>query len=85
MEPQVLALLIIACISLSIFLTYYIIKLAVRDGIIAADVKQSQLIPYEKAKVPKENMSTAQLSLYEKYEKGELTIEEYQKRWNEVK
>ena len=70
--------LLVALISLVIF--YFLIKAAVRNGMIEAnaEIKNSSIAFKTK---PENKPTTEQEKLKERYDKGEITFEEYQKQW----
>ncbi len=75
----------IALISLivSLFVLYYIIKEAVKNGIIEASKElKSQEATNKKNIIPESNWTSEQKDLLTKYESGEISFEEYQKKFN---
>ncbi len=77
--------LIIAIVALGLFciLWYWIITNAVKDGVLNAWEKIQQQEKEKKATSMKEEPLTAEQKLLkEKYEKGEISIEEYKNQWN---
>lgn len=70
-----------AIIGLMIF--YYIIKTAVKDGIIEARIK-NEYTSYVKDSKYEPAMNSEQLKLQNQYNNGEITFEEYQAEWEKV-
>jgi hypothetical protein len=68
-------------IGLMIF--YYVVKTAVKDGIIEARIK-NEYISYVKDRKPELPMNSKQLNLQNQYDNGEITFEEYQTEWKKV-
>ncbi len=78
-------LLIFSLVGLLLFcvILYYVIKLAVSDAI--KDSRKDKAINYRSEKpIPASIWNAAQIALKNKYEKGEITIEEYNKEWNKL-
>ncbi len=71
-----------ACIALAIL--YYIIKAAVTYGIIEAQQIQNKKTSFVNEK-PKSIWTPAQIDLQKRYERGELTIEQYKMEWGKIK
>lgn len=70
-----------AIIGLMIF--YYVVKTAVKDGIIEARIK-NESISYVKDSKYEPSMNSEQLKLQNQYNNGEITFEEYQAEWKKV-
>jgi len=75
-------LLYIAGIILGWVILYYLVKAAVRNGIKEASKKESTTIPTSHDRDFFSN--SAQLLLQKRYDKGEITFEEYQTEWNKL-
>lgn len=79
----------IACIIyiigaiIGLVLFYYVVKTAVKDGIIEARIK-NEYTSYVKDKKPELTMNSEQLKLQNQYKNGEITFEEYQAKWKKV-
>jgi hypothetical protein len=74
-----------AIISWVIF--YYTIKEAVKNGILAA--KQQPQSEFSKSQIEfsksQSEFSKSQIELQSKYEKGQITFDEFQKEWERLK
>jgi hypothetical protein len=68
-------------IGLMIF--YYVVKTAVKHGIIEARIN-NEYISYVKDSKPELPMNSKQLNLQNQYNNGEITFEEYQTEWKKV-
>jgi uncharacterized membrane protein len=68
-------------IGLIIF--YYVVKTAVKHGIIEARIN-NEYISYVKERKPELPMNSEQLKLQNQYNNGEITFEEYQAEWKKV-
>ena len=69
--------------AVSWFIFYYVVKAAVRNGIREAnlDNEAKTLVSTRK---PEKPGNPEQLKLQQRYEKGEITLEEYQNEWNRL-
>lgn len=65
------------------FILYKIIKAAIKDAHREMDEMKKMMLPPTKP-LANPNWNSAQLSLRNKYEKGELTFEEYMAEWNKI-
>ena len=65
---------------------YFIIKWAVKNAIIESRNVSDVTTTYQKVSDKSEDkyLSTAQKELKGKYERSEITLEEYQKEWNKL-
>ena len=83
-EPltKLLIYIIGACISLAIF--YYTVKAAVKYGILEANETKNG-IRNETTTIQESLPNHAQAELQKKYDKGELSFEEYKKQWEKLK
>ena len=70
-----------AIIGLMIF--YYVVKTAVKDGIIEARIRNENT-SYVKDSKYEPTMNSEQLKLQNQYNNGEITFEEYQAEWKKV-
>ena len=70
-----------AIIGLMIF--YYVVKTAVKDGIIEARIINENT-SYVKDSKYEPTMNSEQLKLQNQYNNGEITFEEYQAEWKKV-
>ncbi len=65
---------------------YYTIKSAVKNGMIEAHRFNSLPEEIQRAMMDEDSsFTTEQLELKKRYEKGELTIEEYKTEWDKLK
>ena len=62
---------------------YYVVKTAVKHGIIEARIN-NEYISYVKERKPELPMNSEQLKLQNQYNNGEITFEEYQAEWKKV-
>jgi uncharacterized membrane protein len=76
-------LLSLVGLTLSCIILYYVIKAAIKDAHREMDEKKKTVYTQEKP-MPNPNWNAAQLSLKNRYEKGELTFEEYTSEWNKI-
>lgn len=60
---------------------YYVVKAAVRNGIIEAQI-YNQVPPIAKNSKPEKPANAAQVRLQQQYDNGEITFETYQSEWN---
>lgn len=84
MEMYTLILWVVSVI-LGIFILYFVIKTAVVNGI-----RDSGILEKGENSLPEQNPAyykpnSAQEALKKKYEKGELSFEEYIQGWNKLK
>jgi uncharacterized membrane protein len=70
-------------LALTCFISYFIIKLAVKDALREVQKEKESRFP-EKRPIPPPTWSAAQVALQSRYEKGEINIEEYTKEWNKL-
>ena len=70
-----------AIIGLMLF--YYVVKTAVKDGIIEARIINENT-SYVKDSKYEPTMNSEQLKLQNQYNNGEITFEEYQAEWKKV-
>ena len=79
----------IACIIyiigaiIGLMLFYYVVKTAVKDGIIEARIK-NEYTSYIKDSKYEPPMNSEQLKLQNQYNNGEITFEIYQAEWKKV-
>jgi hypothetical protein len=71
------------CLFVGCVILYYVIKTAIKDAHKEMDKAKRSTPVFEKP-LPAPNWTTAQLALKSKYEKGELTFEEYTSEWNKI-
>ncbi|HMJ48305.1 MAG TPA: hypothetical protein VK498_13315 [Ferruginibacter sp.] len=69
----------VLCIGLAIF--YYLIKAAVKNGILAANEAK---IMSETGSISEPLWTPKQIELQKKYERGELSNEEYKTEWDKL-
>ncbi len=80
-EPTILypfIYIVVPIVGLVIF--YYLIKAAVKNGIIEAKESLNNLTVNSASHFP----NTAQIELQKRFDDGEITLEEYQAKWNEL-
>jgi len=62
---------------------YYVVKAAVKNGIRESIMDDEVRTIFHRGK-PEKPANTEQLKLQQRYEKGEMKLEEYQKEWNRL-
>lgn len=67
------------------FILYFIIKMAVVNGIKDSGILERRHDEYVEKKIAEHSPNSAQALLKERYEKGEMTFEEYKSEWNRLK
>lgn len=85
LDPSIVFLGSLIILAIGFYISYLIIKAGVRDGVIAANNIQALPPKNEPVKQNITTMTPAQRGIYSKYERGEITIEEYKKLWDEIK
>jgi uncharacterized membrane protein len=70
--------LLLTCIIL-----YYVIKNAIKDAFKEMD-QAKKISPSSEKPLPPPIWNAAQIGLKNRYEKGELTFEEYTTEWNKI-
>jgi len=76
--------ILLVCVIISLWVTYYIIKIAVRDGVIAASMRTSILNHVPNTRIKNIEPTEDQNKLQKQYELGEITFEDYENKWNEL-
>ena len=78
-------ILIVSLVGLIFFciILYYVIKSAIVDALKEVKKGKNSATTYTPA-IPAPNWTAAQISLKDRYEKGEITIDEYTKEWNKL-
>jgi len=76
-------LLYIIGIIISWIIFYYVVKAAVRNGIREASPDKI-LATYFKDNKPEKPANSEQIKLQQRYDKGEITFEDYQAEWNKL-
>ncbi|MES2373843.1 MAG: hypothetical protein V4557_14785 [Bacteroidota bacterium] len=66
-------------------LLYYVIKSAVVNGIRESGLLESEQKRHVEQQIFESSPNSAQMLLKQKYEKGEISLEEYQSEWNRLK
>jgi hypothetical protein len=74
-------LLYIICAIVVWIIFYYVVKAAVKHGIIEARAASDTNRPIENRK-PEHPTNQKQIKLQQQYDKGEITFEVYQSEWN---
>ncbi len=79
-EPIQLYFISVGAGLLSLVIFYYLIKNAVKNGIIDAqkEVGNKSMLNSE----PEKTLNTKQVELQKKYDRGEIGFEEYKTEWN---
>lgn len=75
--------LYVGCSVISLIIFYQIIKAAVKNGIIEA-YGSKELATFTNSSKPEQQANTAQGELQQRYDKGEITFEEYKAEWNKL-
>ena len=75
--------LYLVCSIISLVILYHIIKAAVRNGIIEARTNKDILINGNGSKTERQ-ANAEQSKLQRRYDKGEITFEEYKAEWNRL-
>ncbi len=72
------------CFIVSLFIFYYVMKAAVKNGFIEANNSLHFMKKSSESNSDSSNMTLTfeQRSLQQQYEKGEITFEEYKSKWN---
>lgn len=81
--PTVTILLYFIGVIISWIIFYYVVKAAVRNGIIEAQADKQVQTFIEKS-TPERLANPAQVTLQQQYDKGEITFEEFQSQWNKL-
>jgi len=85
-EPLTLLAFYLVGLAIGVAIFYYIIKEAVKNGIIEANAKIERkthtIVSQNRSMMPAPAMTPAQSEIYHKYERGEISFEEYQKEFN---
>ncbi len=78
-------LLIFSLVGLMLFcaILYYVIKSAIVDAL-KQSKRGNNSAPLYTPSIPTPNWNAAQIALKDKYEKGEITIDEYTNEWNKL-
>ena len=75
--------LYVVCSIISLVIFYQIIKAAVKNGIIEARAHK-EAVTYSNHNKPERPANTEQEKLQRRYDKGEITFEEYKAEWNKL-
>ena len=76
--------LYVLCSIISLIIFYHIIKAAVKNGIIEARSSEEVAGYNNKTSNPERPANTEQAKLQLRYDKGEITFEEYKAEWNKL-
>ena len=79
---DIIGLYLVCCI-ISLVIFYHIIKAAVKNGIIEAR-SHKEVATYSNDSKPERPANTEQAKLQQRYDKGEITFEEYKAEWNKL-
>ena len=75
--------LYVGCSIISLVIFYHIIKAAVKNGIIEAR-GNIEATTYSNDSKPERPANAEQAKLQQRYDKGEITFEEYKAEWNKL-
>ena len=75
--------LYVVCSIISLVIFYHIIKAAVKNGIIEARGNK-EVTTYSNDSKPERPANAEQTKLQQRYDKGEITFEEYKAEWNKL-